>query len=71
MSAGFFQRNRSKSMMNQIKRFVREEEGVTMVEYGLLAALIAVVSIAVITTIGTNLRDNVFIPIRDALAAAG
>jgi pilus assembly protein Flp/PilA len=58
-------------MMNQIKRFVREEEGVTMVEYGLLAALIAVVSIAVITTIGTNLRDNVFIPIRDALAAAG
>jgi pilus assembly protein Flp/PilA len=58
-------------MMNQIKRFVREEEGVTMVEYGLLAALIAVVSIAVITTIGTNRRDNVFIPIRDALAAAG
>ncbi|HSD41612.1 MAG TPA: Flp family type IVb pilin, partial [Burkholderiales bacterium] len=28
--------------MNSIKRFVREEEGVSMVEYGLLAALIAV-----------------------------
>jgi pilus assembly protein Flp/PilA len=46
-------------MMNSIKRFVREEEGVTMVEYGLLAALIAVVCIAAIKLIGTNL-DAVF-----------
>jgi pilus assembly protein Flp/PilA len=46
-------------MMNSIKRFVREEEGVTMVEYGLLAALIAVVCIAAIKLIGVNL-DKVF-----------
>ena len=46
-------------MMNSIKRFVREEDGVTMVEYGLLAALIAVVCIAAIKLIGTNL-DAVF-----------
>jgi pilus assembly protein Flp/PilA len=46
-------------MMNSIKRFVREEEGVTMVEYGLLAALIAVVCIAAIKIIGVEL-DKVF-----------
>jgi pilus assembly protein Flp/PilA len=46
-------------MMNSIKRFVREEEGVTMVEYGLLAALIAVVCIAAIKVIGVEL-DKVF-----------
>jgi pilus assembly protein Flp/PilA len=31
-----------KSMWTSIKRFVRDEEGVTAIEYGLLAALIAV-----------------------------
>lgn len=31
------------------------EEGATMVEYGIMVALIAVVSIVVITTIGTDL----------------
>lgn len=46
-------------MMNSIKRFVREEEGVSMVEYGLLAALIAVVCIAAIKVIGVEL-DKVF-----------
>jgi pilus assembly protein Flp/PilA len=43
-------------MMNSIKRFMREEEGVTMVEYGLLAALIAVVCIGAIQVIGTQLN---------------
>jgi len=43
-------------MMNSIKRFVREEEGVTMVEYGLIAALIAVVCVLAIQTIGANLN---------------
>ena len=42
-------------MLNLIKRFVREEEGATMVEYGLMVALIAVVCIAAVTLIGTNL----------------
>lgn len=48
-----------KSFMQGFKRFVAEEDGVTMIEYGLIAALIAVVCIAAITTIGTNL-DLVF-----------
>lgn len=42
------------AMRNLIKRFIREEEGATMVEYGLMVALIAVVSIAIITVLGTE-----------------
>ena len=34
--------------------FFADEEGATMVEYALLLALIAVVSILVITALGTN-----------------
>jgi pilus assembly protein Flp/PilA len=52
-----------------IKRFLKEEEGVTMVEYGLLAALIAVVCIVAITNIGVNL-DIVFDTICNALDGA-
>ncbi|RKP43819.1 Flp family type IVb pilin [Trinickia fusca] len=40
----------------QAKRFVRDEEGATMVEYGLMVALIAIVCIGAITTIGTTLN---------------
>jgi pilus assembly protein Flp/PilA len=36
-------------------RFVREEDGATMVEYGLMVALIAVVCIAAVTLVGTSL----------------
>ena len=45
-----------KSLAIGIKRFLKDEEGVTMVEYGLLAALISIVSIAVITQLGLNLE---------------
>jgi pilus assembly protein Flp/PilA len=40
-----------------LKRFVREEEGATMVEYGLMVALIAVVCIVTIGLLGGELRD--------------
>lgn len=39
-----------------VKNFVREEDGVTAIEYGLIAALIAVVIIAGATAVGTNLN---------------
>lgn len=42
--------------MERIKRFFRDEEGVTAVEYGLIAALIALVIIAAVGLLGTNLR---------------
>jgi pilus assembly protein Flp/PilA len=38
-------------------RFVREEDGATMVEYGLMVALIAVVCIAAVTLLGTSLSS--------------
>ena len=39
----------------QIRNFLRDEEGATAVEYGVLVALIIAVCIAVITTIGTKI----------------
>ncbi len=41
--------------MEKIKRFFKEEEGVTAIEYGLIAALIAVFIIASLALVGTNL----------------
>lgn len=45
--------------MERILRFLKEEEGVTAIEYGLIASLIAVVLIAGATLVGTNL-DAIF-----------
>ena len=39
-----------------IQKFVRDEEGVTAIEYGLLAALIAVAIMATVTTLGGTLK---------------
>jgi len=38
--------------------FLRNESGATAIEYGLIAALIAVVSIATMRTIGTKLNTK-------------
>ena len=40
-----------KNLMNNVKRFMHDEEGVTAIEYGLIAALIAVGIIASVTTV--------------------
>ncbi len=42
-------------MISTLKTMIRDDEGATMVEYGLLVALIAVVALAAITTLGKNL----------------
>ena len=39
-------------------RFLRDQSGATAIEYGLIAALIAVVIIGAVTTVGTNLSTN-------------
>ena len=41
--------------MSFIRKLRRDEQGATAIEYGLIAALIAVVLITVLTTIGTDL----------------
>lgn len=43
-------------MVQLVKKFWQEEEGVTAIEYGLIAALIAVVIITSVGLIGTNLN---------------
>ena len=40
-----------------LKSLIRDEEGATMVEYGLLVALIAMVALVGITLLGTNLQS--------------
>lgn len=42
------------TILNQAKRFLRDEDGATMVEYALMLALIAVVCIVAVTAIGTG-----------------
>lgn len=42
-------------MIKAFKPMIRDEEGATMVEYGLMLALIAVVCIVAVALIGTNL----------------
>jgi pilus assembly protein Flp/PilA len=42
--------------LNASRRFLRDEEGVTAIEYGLIAALIAVMIIAGATLIGGELQ---------------
>ena len=41
-----------------IKRFMMEEEGQTLVEYGLLISLIALVVIAILTVMGNKLNNT-------------
>jgi pilus assembly protein Flp/PilA len=43
-------------MLTNLKAMIRDEEGATLVEYGLLLALIALVCIAALTAIGGNLQ---------------
>jgi len=55
--------------MSMIKSFLRDEEGATAIEYGLIAALISVVIITAITALGTQL-STVFTTISTKLTAA-
>ena len=41
--------------MSTIRRFLKDESGATAIEYGLIAALIAVAAIAAFQLVGTNL----------------
>ena len=49
-----------------IQKFARDEEGVTAIEYGLIAALIAVVIVIAVTAVGTKL-NTIFLAIGAAL----
>jgi pilus assembly protein Flp/PilA len=45
-----------------IRRLIKDESGVTLIEYGLLAALIAIACVTILGSLGTKLNgkfDNV------------
>jgi pilus assembly protein Flp/PilA len=42
-------------MFTNIKRLLKDDEGATLVEYGLLVALIAAACIVVVTTLGQKI----------------
>ncbi|MGT2427780.1 Flp family type IVb pilin [Cupriavidus basilensis] len=44
------------NLIAKTMQFIRDEDGVTAIEYGLIAALIAVVIIASVRLVGTNLN---------------
>ncbi len=50
------------------RRFMRDEEGVTAIEYGLIAALIAVVIIGSVRVLGTTLQ-GVFDDVATAISS--
>jgi pilus assembly protein Flp/PilA len=47
-----------KPMRAFFTKLIRDESGVTAVEYGLIAALIAVAAVTVMSTVGTNLSST-------------
>ena len=53
-------------MGNLFRRFINDQAGVTAIEYGLIAALIAVVIITAVTAVGTKLSGT-FTAISSAL----
>lgn len=56
-------------MTKLLQRLRNDESGVTAIEYGLIAALVAVVIIAAVTLVGTQL-DATFDKIGTALTTA-
>jgi pilus assembly protein Flp/PilA len=45
-------------MIAMFKKFIANQDGATAIEYGLIAALIAVVIIGALTTVGSNLNTD-------------
>jgi pilus assembly protein Flp/PilA len=57
-------------MRNLVTRFVEDESGATAIEYGLIAAGISVAIIAVVNSLGSQLKTT-FTNISTQLATAG
>jgi pilus assembly protein Flp/PilA len=57
-------------MLAKFSKLMRDESGATAIEYGLIAALIAVVIIGALTTVGKNL-SGVFNTVAGKLSSSG
>ena len=56
-------------MLKQMQAFLKQEEGATAPEYGLMVALIAAVIIGAVTTLGANV-STVFTTVAGSIGAA-
>jgi pilus assembly protein Flp/PilA len=56
-------------MKTLLNRFIKDQSGATAIEYGLIAALIAVAIITVLGQVGTSLT-NTFTSVKDGLGTA-
>lgn len=56
-------------MKTSIQRFLQSENGVTAIEYALLAGLISVVIVLAVTAVGSKVGD-LFTYVKDQLVAA-
>ena len=54
------------TLMSSVRTFIADEKGVTALEYGMIAALIAAVIVVTVTTLGTKI-DKAFSTIADSL----
>ena len=45
-------------MLKEVKSFIRDENGAALIEYGIVAALIAVVAVAAIRGVGTRVNTT-------------
>lgn len=55
--------------MQKIRAFLKNNKGATAIEYGLIAALIAVAAIAAMTSLGQNL-NNTFTKVSTSMAGS-
>lgn len=58
--------NIKEASMSFITRFLKDESGATAIEYGLIAAAIAVVIITAVQSLGTNI-ETTFTSVADAM----
>lgn len=56
------------TIISAVRSFIADEEGVTALEYGMIAALIAAVIVTTVTTLGSRI-DGAFQDISAALPA--
>ena len=56
--------------MKLLRKMLRDEKGATAIEYGLVAALIAVAAIAAMSSLGTQL-NNTLTKVKTEMASTG
>ncbi len=56
-------------MITTLARFVKDENGATAIEYGLIAALVSVAAIGALTALGGSLQ-NLFTTVSSAVSTA-